>query len=155
MTMSERINYIDFEETLMVYEKTIDTSGGGFSGIRDEGGIKSVLDFVQNDLYYPEFIDKLAYLVFGFCTGHYFNDGNKRIALTIGSYFLYKNRKYWAACVFMQRLEMIVYHIAAGNIDKDLFRGLVKQVVNGKDFTEEQKLALVHSIGDKSIGVNE
>lgn len=153
--MSERINYIDFEETLMVYEKTIDTSGGGFSGIRDEGGIKSVLDFVQNDLYYPEFIDKLAYLVFGFCTGHYFNDGNKRIALTIGSYFLYKNRKYWAACVFMQRLEMIVYHIAAGNIDKDLFRGLVKQVVNGKDFTEEQKLALVHSIGDKSIGVNE
>ena len=153
--MSEDINYIDFEETLMVYEKTIDASGGGFSGIRDEGGIKSILDFVQNDLYYPEFIDKLAYLVFGFCTGHYFNDGNKRIALTIGSYFLYKNRQYWAACVFMQRLEMIVYHIAAGNINKELFRELVKQVVTGKDFTEQQKLALIHSIGDKSIGVNE
>ena len=153
--MSERINYIDFEETLMVYRKTIDTSGGGFSGICDEGGIKSVLDFVQNDLYYPEFIDKLTYLVFGFCTGHYFNDGNKRIALTIGAFFLYKNSQYWAACVFMQRLEMIVYHIAAGNIDKDLFRELIKQVVNGKEFTEEQKLALIHSIGNKSIGVNE
>lgn len=50
---------------------------------------------------------------------------------------------------------MIVYHIAAGNIDRDLFRELVKQVVNGKDFTEEQKLALIHSIGDKSIGVTE
>lgn len=107
--MSEELKYISYDEALLVYAKTIAASRGGFSGIRDEGGIKSVLDFVQNDLYYPEFIDKLAYLVFVFCTGHYFNDGNKRIALTIGSYFLYKNGQYWAACVFMQRSHLDLF----------------------------------------------
>ena len=77
--MSE-IQYISYEETLSVYQKTIEKSGGGFSGIRDEGGIKSVLEFVQNDEYYPNFISKLSYLVFRFCSGHFFMDGNKRIA---------------------------------------------------------------------------
>ncbi|GHT24170.1 hypothetical protein FACS189430_08630 [Bacteroidia bacterium] len=52
--MSE-IQYISYEETIIVYQKTIEKSGGGFSGIRDKGGIESVLDFVQNDLYYPDF----------------------------------------------------------------------------------------------------
>ena len=68
------IIYITFEETISVYSKTIEKSGGGFSGIRDEGGIRSVLEFIQNDLYYPTFIEKLSYLVFRFCSGHFFND---------------------------------------------------------------------------------
>lgn len=148
MTMSEELKYISYDEALVVYAKTVAASGGGLQGVKDEGGIRKVLDFVQNDLYYPTFVDKLTYLVFGLCTGHYFEDGDKRIALTIGSYFLYKNSQYWTACVFMKRLEMIVYHIAAGNIGKELFQELVRQVVSGKDFTEEQKLALIHSIGD-------
>ena len=28
----------------------IDASDGGFEGVRDEGGIRAALDFVQNDL---------------------------------------------------------------------------------------------------------
>ena len=50
----------------------IDNSGGGFEGIRDEGGIRAALDFVQDDTYYPDFTDKLTYLVFRFCSGHFF-----------------------------------------------------------------------------------
>lgn len=65
------IQYISYEEALNVYEKTIEKSGGGFSGIRDQGGIESVLDFMQNDLYYPDFVSKLSYLVFRFCSGHF------------------------------------------------------------------------------------
>ena len=42
----------------------IDASEGGFDGVRDEGGILATLDFVQNDMYYPDFSDKLSYLVF-------------------------------------------------------------------------------------------
>lgn len=68
----------------------IDASDGGFEGVRDEGGIRATLDFVQNDLYYPTFADKLTYLMYRFCSGHFFNDGNKRIALTLGAYFLHK-----------------------------------------------------------------
>lgn len=33
----------------------IDASEGGFDGVRDEGGILATLDFVQNDMYYPDF----------------------------------------------------------------------------------------------------
>ena len=56
--MSSGIKYPDYDEALNVYYKTIDPSGGGLYGVNDEGGIKKVLDFVQNDLYYPTFIDK-------------------------------------------------------------------------------------------------
>ena len=52
--MSE-IQYITWDELLHVYEKTVDESGGGFSGIRDRERLESVLEFVQNDLYYPTF----------------------------------------------------------------------------------------------------
>lgn len=146
--MSEELKYIDYDEVLVVYSKTVAASGGGLHGVKDEGGIRKVLDFVQNDLYYPTLVEKLAYLVFGLCTGHYFEDGNKRVALTLGTYFLHKNGKYWAACIFMQRLEMVVYYIAAGKINKEFFQCLVERVLNGKDFTEEQKIALIHAIED-------
>ena len=72
-------------------------------------------------MYYPDFVSKLSYLVFPFCSGHFFNDGNKRIALTLGTYFLHKNGHNWAAVMFMKRMEAIVYHIAAGNISDELF----------------------------------
>ena len=84
--MSEEIVYIDYDEALTVYGKMIDASDGGFEGVRDEGGIRATLDFVQNDLYYPTFAEKLTYLMYRFCSGHFFNDGNKRIALTLGAY---------------------------------------------------------------------
>ena len=89
--MSKGIIYIDYDEALNIYGKMIDASDGGFEGVRDEGGIRATLDFVQNDLYYPTFADKLTYLMYRFCSGHFFNDGNKRIALTLGAYFLHKN----------------------------------------------------------------
>ena len=69
MTMSEELKYIDYDGALEVYRKTVAASGGGLQGVKDEGGIRKVLDFVQNDLYYPTFVEKLTYLVFGLCTG--------------------------------------------------------------------------------------
>lgn len=77
--MNEGLKYIDYDGALEVYRKTVAASGGGLQGVKDEGGIRKVLDFVQNDLYYPTFVDKLTYLVFD-----YFEDSNKRVALTMG-----------------------------------------------------------------------
>ena len=113
--MSEEIVYIDYDEALTIYGKMIDASDGGFEGVRDEGGIRATLDFVQNDLYYPTFAEKLTYLMYRFCSGHFFNDGNKRIALTLGAYFLHKNNYYWHACICMRTLESIIaYSYYAG-----------------------------------------
>ena len=53
--MNKDTAYIDYDEVLSVYGKMIDASDGGFEGVRDEGGIRATLDFVQNDLYYPTF----------------------------------------------------------------------------------------------------
>ncbi len=144
--MSKKIVYIDYDEALNIYGKMIDASGGGFDGVRDEGGIRAVLDFVQNDQYYPSFADKLTYLMHGFCTGHFFNDGNKRIALTLGTYFLHKNDYQWHACICMKTLESIIYHVAASNIDKDLLLRIVNSFMTSTDYDEELKIDIANAL---------
>lgn len=153
--INENILYITYDEVINVYNKTIEKSGGGLSGVLDKGKIESILSFVQHDTYYPDFVSKLNYLVFRFCSGHCFQDGNKRIALTIGTYFLHKNEQYWAAAVFMKRLEAIIYHIAAGSISQELSHQIMRDIVECKDFDEELKLEIIHSIsGNNSLKEN-
>jgi len=143
--MSE-IKYITWEELLHVYEKTVDESGGGFAGIRDRERLESVLEFIQNDMYYPTFESKLTFLVLRICTGHLFDDGNKRMSLTLGVFFLLKNERYWAATTFMKSMEAIIMHVAAGHIDEELLARIIPPVITGKDFDEELKLDIVHAM---------
>ena len=131
----------------------IDASDGGFEGVRDEGGIRATLDFVQNDLYYPTFADKLTYLMYRFCSGHFFNDGNKRIALTLGAYFLHKNNYYWHACICMRTLESIIYHVAASNIDQDLLLRIVNSFLTSKDYDEELKIDIANAMSKGELGI--
>lgn len=140
------ISYISYEEALTVYQKTIEKSGGGMSGIRDEGRISATLEFVKNDVYYPTYADKLSYLVYSFCRGHFFDDGNKRIALTLGVRFLLNNGYDWEACTFMYKFEAIIYHVAASRIEQELFRGLIDCFLEGRDFDEDLMLELARAI---------
>lgn len=149
--MSDKILYITYEEVMDVYEKTIEKSGGGLSGVLDKGKIESIIEFIQNDDYYPDFVSKLNYLVFRFCSGHCFQDGNKRVALTLGAYFLHKNGHYWAAVVFMKRLEAIIYHIAAGSIDQELSHQIMKNIVACSDFDEELKIEIIHAMSNNQL----
>lgn len=151
--MNNQIKYIDYDETLDIYRHMIDASDGGFEGVRDKGGILATLDFVQDDLYYPSFAGKLSYIVFKFCSGHYFNDGNKRIALTLGAYFLHKNAYYWQACVFMRQLESIVYHVAASNIDQELLLRIMNCFMNGIDYDEELKIDIANAMCKGELGI--
>ena len=152
--MNEALKYIDYDEALVIYNRTIDASGGGLNGVKDEGGIRKVLDFVQNDLCYPTFVEKLTYLVFGLCTGHYFEDSNKRVALTIGMCFLVHNGYYWHAYGFMQCMEAIIYHVAAGRIDKELLQRIIACFMANEDYPEDLKLEIIHVIDDQSINNN-
>lgn len=149
------VQYPTYEDVLEAYSKTIYHSGGGFSGVRDEGNIKSVLDFVQNDVYYPSFVDKLSFLMSRFCTGHYFSDGNKRIALTLGAYFLYRNSYYWKASTLMKYAEAIIYHLAAGNIDTEFFTEWLRHFMDGTDMTEEMKLQLAKAINKGTLSIDQ
>lgn len=152
--MNRDVVYIDYEEVLDVYGKMIEVSKGGFVGVRDEGGIRAVLDFVRNDSYHPTFSDKLAYLMFRFCAGHFFNDGNKRIALTLGAYFLHKNQYYWHACCCMRALESVIYHVAASHIDQGLLRRIVDSFLANKDYDEELKIDIANAMGSGLLGVD-
>lgn len=152
--MSEELKYIDYDGVLEVYRKTVAASGGGLQGVKDEGGIRKVLDFVQNDLYYPTFVEKLTYLVFGLCTGHYFEDSNKRVALTIGVWFLVHNGYYWPAYSFMQCMEAIIYHVAAGRIDKGLLQRIITCFMANEDYPEDLKLEIIHAIGGQQVDSN-
>lgn len=149
------IKYFEYEEALDIYHKMIDASDGGFEGVRDEGGIRAALDFIQNDEYYPTFTDKLTYLVFRFCSGHFFYDGNKRIALTLGAYFLHKNGYPWNACIFMRQFEAIVYHIAASHIDQDLLLRIVTAFMEGKDYDESLKIDIANAMSKGLLGITE
>ena len=153
--MNNEIHYISYEEALEVYRKMIDASGGGFAGDRDEGGILATLDFIQNDDYYPTFTKKLSCLVFRFCSEQYFNDGNKRIALTLGAYFLHKNNYLWEACIFMRQLEAIVYHIAASHIDQDLLLRITNAFMDRKDYSESLKIDIANAISKGQLGITE
>lgn len=138
--------YLSYDDVLSYYYETIDQSGGGMSGIREKGGIEKILDFVQNDLYYPSFENKLTYLVYGFCTGHYFADGNKRISLVIGAHFLIRNGHGWAGFHFLPHMEAYIWHVAAGNIEKELLERIIHFVINGLELDESTKIDVIHAM---------
>ena len=138
--------YLTLKDILTYYRETIDQSGGGMFGIREQDGIEKILDFVQNDMYYPTLEDKLTYLVYAFCTGHYFADGNKRISLVIGAHFLIKNKRGWAGFHFLPYMEAYIWHVAAGNIEKELFGKIIHAVINRKELDESTKLEVINSM---------
>jgi len=145
--MSNNILYLTYEEVKEIYVRTMEKSGGGFSGILDEGGILLTLEMVQSNDYYPTFTDKLSYLVYGFCRGHYFLDGNKRIALTVGVYFLLKNGYYSAAQNLMKEIEAIIYHVASGRIERSLLEEVLVCILSDIDYSEELKIELAKAMG--------
>lgn len=153
--MNKEIAYINYDEAINIYSKTIEASDGGFEGIRDEAGIRYTLDIIQNDDYYPTFSNKLTLLVFNFCAGHLVNDGCKRIALTIGAYFLFKNEYYWYASTFIRKLEAIIYHVAASNIDKELLGRIIDSFMSGKDYDEELKIDIANAMSKNELGIKE
>lgn len=139
------------KEDILEYHNDIINEIGGTYGTREEEGIDRLVDFIQNDLYYPTLVDKLTYLVFALCSGHYFNDGNKRISIVAAAHFLIKNKKLWAGARFFEYFHAYAWHIAAGNIDKDLFSRIVDCYVNNREMDESLKLELLHAMSKGQI----
>lgn len=148
--MNTIIYITDIQEIINIHKKTIAVSGGGADGIINIGSLYAALEHIQNDLYYPSFIDKLTHLFFAANKSHCFQAGNKRIAISLGSIFLLKNGYLEAAQRFLYKMETISYHLAAGRIDKDFLREIIDSLVYEEDFSEEIKLKLIHCISDEN-----
>jgi death-on-curing protein len=146
------IIYLTIEQAIEVHRKTVEYSGGGSVGQLDVGKLEGVLQHIQNDEYYPTFESKLAHLFFCTCNFHCFTDGNKRIAITLCAQMLLLNGYLNITGVFIRKAENISYHVAAGNISKDLLCEWITAVVSGTvDEDEALKLKILQAIsGEES-----
>jgi len=142
--------YITIDQAVKIHAKTVEVSGGGSHGMLDQGRLESVLEHIQNDSYYPTFLDKITHLFFCANKFHCFQDGNKRIAITLSAQFLLFNGYMYCVSDFMREMENISYHLAAGKIDKEFLRDLIEAVINESyDENEELKLRLLNAIQEE------
>ena len=125
------IIYLTLDQAKAIHAKTIQYSGGGTTEPLDTGKLESVLAHIQNDDYYPTFIDKLTHLFFCTCEFHCFADGNKRLAITLSAQFLLFNGYMSVAKNFFAITENISYHVAAGKINKDLLHEIMTAIMDG------------------------
>ena len=141
------VQYITIEQAIETHQKTIQYSGGGANGLLNKGQLESVLEHIKNDDYYPTFIDKLTHLFFGACKFHCFEDGNKRIAITLCAHFLLLNGYMAVAKNFFIVMENISYEVASGKISKELLHKIMEAIMNETfDADEELKLEIYNAI---------
>lgn len=141
--------YPTIEQVQEIHQKTVQYSGGGDCGHYDLGRLESVLSHIQNDDYYPLFVDKLTHLFYSICEFHCFVDGNKRLAITASAHFLLLNGYMATAKVFFTEMENISYHVASGKISKELLHRIFTAILDGTyESDEELKLVIYDAIVD-------
>lgn len=150
-----RIHYLTLDEAKETHEKTINVSGGGTLGHLDLGKLDGVLEHIQNDDYYPTFEKKLTHLFFSACKFHCFQDGNKRIAITLSTQMLLANGYLYCSQRFLREMENISYHVAAGNIDKDLLYKAICSCLYEPEQSEELKLEILNAISERELNDGE
>lgn len=138
--------YPSIEQVIETHKLTVRVSGGGSDGILDIGKLESVLQHIQNDDYYPTFEEKLNHLVFSANKFHCFEDGNKRISIAAGVLFLTLNGYLFVTKKFIQEMENISYHLAAGIINKDFLLEIITSIIYEDDYSEELKLKIFNAI---------
>lgn len=138
--------YLTLEQAIETHKKTVEVSGGGTLEHLDLGKLESVLEHIQNDDYYPTFEDKLSHLFFSANKFHCFADGNKRIAITLSAQMLLFNGYLYCVSRFLYEMENISYHVAAGNIDKDLLHEIITAFLAEDMDNESLKLKIFNAI---------
>lgn len=126
--MDGLIRYPTVDSIIETHDKVIDESGGSH-GLRDLETLKSIVEFIQHDFYYPTFNEKLCHLIYSINKNHVFVDGNKRASLSAGAAFMMENG--WAAEQvdwYLIHFEDIVVWLADNKINKDLLLFALKGV---------------------------
>ena len=140
------ILYLTLDQAIEVHRKTVEVSGGGAMGYLNLGNLESVLNFIRDDDYYPTFTDKLTHLFFCACNFHCFQDGNKRIAITLCAQMLLMNGYLYCVGHFLREMENISYHVAAGKIGKELLGEIIGACLNEEMDSEPLKLKILEAI---------
>ncbi|MGO8822312.1 MAG: Fic family protein [Desulfomonilaceae bacterium] len=140
------IVFLTLDQAIETHRKTVEISGGGALGALDLRSLDSVLAHIQNDDYYPTFANKLTHLFFCTCQFHCFEDGNKRIAITLCAQMLLLNGYLYCVGHFLRDMENISYHVAAGKIKKELLGEIIEAFLNEEMDSEVLKLKILEAM---------
>ena len=124
---------------------------GGMAGY-DQAKVKmleSVLEHIQNDDYYPAFLDKITHLLYSINKNHCFIDGNKRSSLALSAYFLQINGYDYCVKDFIYNMENIVVWVADNKIDKELLKDIIEDIIMQQN-SESVKLAMFRILNTPS-----
>lgn len=127
------MNYLSLDEAIILHNDIMKQMQGlvGFNKAQ-VGYLQSALEHIQNDEFYPEFLDKLTHLVFACVKFHPFLDGNKRSAIYLAHAFIELNAPEILPDDFYQKLENVVVDVASNEMSKDelkaFLKGILKQI---------------------------
>lgn len=140
----DKFFYFDIYHAINVHDEIIEKSGG-LQGIKDVGNLESVLEHIQNDMYYPTLEDKLAHLCYSVNKSHAFSDGNKRSSIALSAYFMELNGFDFRVTRFITEIENISVDVADNRIDKQLLYEIICAILYEDDFSEELKLKIIEA----------
>lgn len=129
-----------------MHDEIINQSGG-LLGILNIGLLESVIEHIQNDLYYPELENKLTHLFYSINKNHSFQDGNKRASIALSAYFLEINNCSFQTGRFIEQMENIAVDVADNRIDKDLLFEIIYSIIYEGDYSEDLKLKIIYAKG--------
>ncbi|WP_169784971.1 type II toxin-antitoxin system death-on-curing family toxin [Campylobacter curvus] len=124
------MKYFDINEAVALHDTIIDNMGGakGYNAT-NLGYLASALEHIQNDKFYPTFLDKITHLVFSCVKFHPFLDGNKRTAIYLGIFFLELNGLEGYFVYFTVQMEDVVVRLAENSINKDELKEIIKGIL--------------------------
>lgn len=140
-----KFNYFDVEHAVKVQSHIIKYSGGR-DGILNRGLLESVLDFIQNDFYYPELEDKVCHLFFAINKNHAFNDGNKRSSIALSAYLLEINGRKTIVDKYIREMENIAVLVADNKINKELLHQIICELIYKSGFSLELRMKLMKAL---------
>ena len=144
------MNYFTYEALLEVHDIVLAVSGG-MPGVKDEGLIRSPVEFISEGQYYPTFADKLTHLVYSLIKNHGFNDGNKRTALAAGALLLMMNGYDSFVGYYFLMFEQVMVLVAENKITKEQLYELFVDIVENGTLSESSTLLIIESLPEGAL----
>ena len=144
------MNYFTYEALLEVHDTVLAVSGG-MPGVKDEGLIRSPVEFISEGQYYPTFADKLTHLVYSLIKNHGFNDGNKRTALAAGALLLMMNGYDSFVGYYFLMFEQVMVLVAENKITKEQLYELFVDIVENGTLSESSTLLIIESFPEGTL----
>ena len=141
------IIYPTYGDLLNKHNEVIRKSGGIMGGF-NENLLRGFIEFIQNNVYYPSFEEKLSHLVFSIAKNHGFCDGNKRTAIIAGAFFLELNAfDQFIIDAFIKNMEGIILLTVQGFINKEQLCQIIYDLIYNGKMSEKSQMIYVEILG--------